>query len=204
VKQAEAATIALAITGASGAAYGLRLLEQLLGAGQQVHLMLSAAGLLVLNLETELALPAAAQAMQERLREMSSCAAEQLRVFGIEDWSAPAASGSGQVASMVVCPCTTGTLSAIANGASNNLIERAADVILKEGRKLILVPRETPLSAIHLQNMLALARLGAVILPASPGFYHRPTSVQDLVDFLVARILDQLGIGHRLIPRWGE
>lgn len=116
---------------------------------------------------------------------------------------APVASGSGAPSSMVICPCSTGTLSAIACGASNNLIERAADVALKERRKLILVPRESPYSTIHLENMLALSRMGAVILPASPGFYHRPQRVEDLVDFVVARILNQLGIENALLPRWG-
>ena len=117
---------------------------------------------------------------------------------------APVASGSGAPASMVICPCSTGTLSAVATGASNNLIERAADVALKERRQLILVPRETPFSAIHLEHMLKLSQLGAVILPAAPGFYHRPDSVAAMIDFIVARILNQLGIDHQLMPRWGE
>jgi len=125
-------------------------------------------------------------------------------VCGLEQWTAPVASGSGAPASMVVCPCSTGTLSAIASGASDNLIERAADVALKERRQLILVPRESPFSAIHLENMLKLARLGVTILPAAPGFYHRPQSVDDLVDFVVARILDQLGVEQTLVKRWGE
>jgi 4-hydroxy-3-polyprenylbenzoate decarboxylase len=128
----------------------------------------------------------------------------QLRVFGREDWFAPVASGSNPPDAMVVCPCTVGTLAAIAAGLSDTLIERAADVMLKEGRKLILVPRETPFSALHLENMLKLARSGAVILPANPGFYHRPKGVEDLVDFIVARILDQLGVQHELMRRWGE
>jgi flavin prenyltransferase len=104
----------------------------------------------------------------------------------------------------VVCPCTMGTLAAIACGLSDNLIERAADVVLKEGRKLVLVPRETPFSALHLENMLKLARMGAVILPANPGFYHRPRTVEQVVDFVVARVLDQLDVAHTLLPRWGE
>ena len=128
----------------------------------------------------------------------------KLRVFGREEWTAPVASGSSAPRAMVVCPCTTGTLAGIAAGSSNNLIERAADVAIKEGRKLVLVPREAPFSAIHLENMLKLARLGVVILPPSPGFYQKPESIADLVDFVVARILDQLGIENTLSPRWGE
>ncbi len=127
-----------------------------------------------------------------------------LDVYGREEWFAPVASGSNPPDAMVVCPCTMGTLAAIAQGLANNLIERAADVALKEGRKLVLVPRETPFSAIHLENMLRLARAGAVILPPNPGFYHHPQSVDALVDFVVARILDQLGIAHALMQRWGD
>jgi 4-hydroxy-3-polyprenylbenzoate decarboxylase len=128
----------------------------------------------------------------------------QLCVFGREQWMAPVASGSGAPSAMVVCPCSTGTLSAIACGASNNLIERAADVALKERRQLLLVPREAPYSEIHLEHMLKLTRMGAVVIPASPGFYHRPQSVEDMVDFVVARILSQLGLEQSLLPRWGE
>lgn len=125
-------------------------------------------------------------------------------MFGREEWFAPPASGSNPPDAMVVCPCTVATLASIAGGLSQNLIERAADVVIKEGRKLVLVPRETPYSAIHLENMLKLARLGVCILPPNPGFYHHPQSVQDLVDFVVARILDQLGVPHTLMARWGE
>jgi 4-hydroxy-3-polyprenylbenzoate decarboxylase len=133
-----------------------------------------------------------------------SVPAGQLRVFGRQQWTAPVASGTNPPDAVVVCPCTTGTLATIASGMCNDLIDRAADVVLKERRPLILVVRETPFSAIHLENMLRLARSGAVIMPANPGFYYRPESVQDLVDFLVARILDHLGIPHQLLPRWGE
>jgi len=196
--------ITLAITGASGSAYGLRLLECLLGAGRRVCLLISRPGRLVVRMETGLELPSRPEEIRRLLSERFQAAEGQLRVFGPEQWTAPVASGSNPPQAMVVCPCTVSTLSAIACGASNNLLERAADVMLKEQRKLILVVRETPFSAVHLENMLKLARLGVLIMPAAPGFYHRPRSVDDLVDFMVARVLDQLGIEHGLGPRWGE
>lgn len=196
--------VTVAITGASGAQYGLRLIEALVAAGHEVWVMISKAAHLVIETETDAALPARPARLAQTLIERSGAAAGQIRCFGREDWMAPVASGSGAPSAMVICPCSTGTLSAVATGASNNLIERAADVALKERRKLILVPRETPLSAIHLEHMLSLTRMGAVVLPAAPGFYHRPGSVDDLVDFIVARILNQLGIEHRMMPRWGE
>ncbi len=196
--------IAVAFTGASGAPYGLRLLQCLLQAGQVVYLLMSKPAQLVIHTETDLHLPARPTDMTPFLIQHYGCRTEQLRVFGQEEWTSPLASGSGRVGAMVVCPCTTGTLAAIAHGSSDTLIERAADVTVKEGRKLILVIRETPLSVIHLDNMLKLARLGVVILPANPGFYHRPQHIADLVDFIVARVLDQLGITHTLMPRWGE
>lgn len=196
--------IILGMSGASGADYGLRLLEYLLRDGWPVQLLLSNAARLVINTETDLRLPESATALQDFFRERYQSADGQLRVYGSAEWSAPAASGSALVQGMVVCPCSGGALAAIANGNSDNLLERAADVALKERRKLILVLRETPLSVIHLENMLRVARAGAVVMPASPGFYHRPTSVAALVDFLVARILDHLEISHNLLPRWGE
>lgn len=196
--------IALALTGASGSPYGLRLLECLLQAGCQVELMISKAAQVVLAMESELQLPAQPSAAQESLCQRFSVSPEQLRVYGREQWTAPVASGSNAPRAMVICPCSTGTLSAVANGASDNLIERAADVALKERRQLILVVRETPFSAIHLENMLKLARLGVVVMPASPGFYNRPEQVTDLVDFMVARVLDHLGVSHSLGRRWGE
>ena len=196
--------IALAITGASGAPYAKRLLEILLQSGITVHLMISAAGRIVLADELDWKLPARAGDIQTLLTEQFQCQPEQLRVYGEQQWSAPLASGSHRVLTMIVCPCTMGTLSAIACGQSDNLINRAADVMLKENRRLILVPREAPFSAIHLENMLKLARLGVCILPPSPGFYFRPNSLQEVVDFVVARILDQTGIEHSLMPRWGE
>jgi 4-hydroxy-3-polyprenylbenzoate decarboxylase len=196
--------IALAITGASGAPYARRLLEVLLASDITVHLMISAAGRIVLADELDWKLPARAGDVQSLLVEQFQCRPEQLKVYGEQQWSAPLASGSHRVPTMVVCPCTMGTLSAIASGQSDNLINRAADVMLKEGRKLILVPREAPFSAIHLENMLKLARLGVCILPPSPGFYFKPTELSQIVDFVVARILDQTGIEHDLAPRWGE
>ncbi|HTN32624.1 MAG TPA: flavin prenyltransferase UbiX [Marinobacter sp.] len=197
-------TINLAITGASGAAYGLRLLQCLAAAGCRVNVMISRAAQVVIATETDLKLPGNLPAMQETLTAWAEAEPGQIVVFGREDWFAPPASGSGEKAPLVICPCSTGTLSALATGASNNLIERAGDVALKERRQLILVPREAPLSEVHLENMLKLARMGAVIMPASPGFYHNPESVQDLIDFVVARLLDHLGIPQDLMPRWGE
>lgn len=195
--------VALAITGASGAAYALRLLEVLLQRGERVDLMVSAPGQIVISMETELKLPGRPAEIQRMLSETYAASEGQLRVFGREEWTAPVASGSSAPRAMVVCPCTTGTLAGIAAGTSHNLIERAADVAIKEGRQLILVPRETPFSAIHLENMLKLARLGVVILPPNPGFYQNPVSLDDVVDFVVARILDQLGFENDLSPRWG-
>jgi 4-hydroxy-3-polyprenylbenzoate decarboxylase len=196
--------IILGMTGASGADYGLRLLQCLLEAGCPVQLLLSKAARIVIHTETELRLPGRPRDIQQALTERYRCDPERLQVYGQEEWTAPPASGSALARAMVVCPCTTGALAAIANGNSDNLLERAADVSLKEGRKLILALRETPLSVIHLENMLRLARAGAVILPANPGFYHRPATVAQLVDFIVARILDQLEIPHALLLRWGE
>lgn len=200
----QARTINLAFTGASGAQYGLRLLQCLVAAGCRVHVMVSRAAQVVIATETDLKLPGTPPAMQATLTEWAKAEPGQVLVFGREDWFAPPASGSGEKAPMVICPCSTGTLSALATGASNNLIERAGDVALKERRQLVLVPREAPYSEVHLENMLKLSRMGAIILPASPGFYHNPASVQDLVDFVVARLLDHLGIPQDLMPRWGE
>lgn len=196
-------TITLAITGASGAQYGLRLLECLLAANCRVYLLISNAARVVIDTETELQLPEF-ERWPNFFGECFNARPGQLKIFSREDWMAPVASGSSAPASMVICPCSTGTLSAIAHGASNNLIERAADVALKERRQLILVPRETPYSQIHLENMLTLTRMGAIVMPASPGFYQRPQSIAELIDFMVARVLDQLGVEHALMKRWGE
>jgi 4-hydroxy-3-polyprenylbenzoate decarboxylase len=196
--------ISLAITGASGVQYGFRLLDMLLQKNNTVYLMVSKAARVVIGMETDMALPVRCKDMQQFLIEKYSCAKNQLHVFGEDEWTAPTASGGGLVDAMVVCPCSMGALSAIATGASNNLIERSADVMLKERRQLILVPRETPYSDIHLENMLKLSRMGAVMLCANPGFYNKAETIDDLIDFVVAKILDQLSVKHALQPRWGE
>jgi len=195
--------VTVAITGASGAQYGLRLIECLINADVQVFVMVSKAAQVVIATETELKLPAQAAAMEQFLTELYQAEDGQIKVFGKEDWMSPVASGSGAPSSMVVCPCSTGALSAIAVGASNNLIERAADVVLKERRQLILVPRESPYSAIHLEHMLKLTQMGVTIMPASPGFYHKPQSVSDMVDFMVARVLDHLSVEQNMVEKWG-
>ena len=197
-------TITLALSGASGLAYGLRLLECLLNANTNIQLLTTQAAHVVAAQELKITLPSRAADLENWLLERYPNGREKLRVFGREDWFAPMASGTGAGDAMVVCPCSMGTLAAIAQGLADTLIERAADVMIKENRKLILVPRETPFSALHLENMLKLARLNVTILPANPGFYHHPQRIEDLVDFIVARILDQLGISHELMPRWGE
>ena len=197
-------TVTLAITGASGVQYGLRLLSCLLAADCRVYLLISPAAEVVINTETDWSFPETIENQQQMLTQNFGAREGQLQLFAHNDWFAPVASGSSSATSMVICPASGGTLSAVANGASNNLIERAADVALKERRQLILVPRESPYSVIHLENMLKLSQLGAVIVPASPGFYMCPKSIDDLIDFVVARILDQLGLEHRLITRWGE
>jgi flavin prenyltransferase len=197
-------TVAVALTGASGMPYGLRLVETLLRAKARVWLLYSQAAHVVAKQELGLVLPPRPAEAERLFSERYSAKRGQLRVFGRDDWFAPVASGSNPADAMVICPCTMGTLAAVAAGLSDNLIERAADVMLKENRKLILVPRETPFSAVHLENMLKLARAGAVILPANPGFYHHPKRVEDLVDFVVARVLDHLGVRHDLMQRWGD
>ena len=196
-------TIALGMTGASGVQYGFRLLEQLIASDHRVYLMISKAAQVVIGMETEFSLPGRTAEIRRVLTKHYAADDTQLRVYGEDEWTAPVASGSNDVSAMVVCPCSMGALSAIAQGASNNLLERAADVMLKERKKLVLVPRETPYSDIHLENMLKLSRMDAVIVDANPGFYNRPETVDDLVDFVVAKILDQLGVAHSLQPRWG-
>ncbi|MCO4759099.1 MAG: UbiX family flavin prenyltransferase [Oceanospirillaceae bacterium] len=196
--------VTLAITGASGVQYGLRLLECLVAADIQVLVLISRAAQVVIATETELKMPGATAEQEQFLTDLYNAKDGQIRVFGREQWMSPVASGSGAPSAMVVCPCSTGSLSAIACGASNNLIERAADVALKERRQLILVPREAPYSEIHLEHMLKLTRMGAVVIPASPGFYNKPASVEDMIDFVVARILNQIGVEQTLMPRWGD
>lgn len=196
--------IAVGMTGASGAAYGLRLVECLLQAERPVYLMLSQAAQVVVNMETDIQLSGQPTDIQRTLTRYFGCADGLLQVFGRQQWMAPVASGSNPPAAMVVCPCTTGTLASIASGASEDLIDRAADVALKEKRQLILVVRETPLSTIHLENMLRLARAGATIMPANPGFYFKPEQITDIVDFMVARVLDHLAVPHELSARWAE
>ena len=197
-------TVTLAMTGASGAQYGLRLLESLLAADCRVYLLLSRAAEVVINTETDWQLPSGIDAQREFLQARFKVSDTQLRLFDREDWFSPVASGASSPSSMVICPASGGCLSSIACGASNNLIERAADVALKERRQLIVMPRETPYSEVHLENMLKLTRMGAVVMPASPGFYHNPKGLEDLVDFMVARVLDHLGLSQALMPRWGE
>ncbi|MEE9445878.1 MAG: flavin prenyltransferase UbiX [Cocleimonas sp.] len=197
-------SVTLIMTGASGAEYGLRLLEELVKAKVSISLLLSRPAQIVINMETDLKLPSRASEVQTFFTERYNAQADQIKVYEKEQWMAPIASGSGVADVTIVCPCTTGTLSSIAVGSSKSLLERAADVAIKERKKLILVVRETPLSDIHLENMLKLSRMGVVIMPANPGFYHQPKTLDDIVDFMVGRILEHIGISHTLLPRWGE
>ena len=192
------------MTGASGAQYGLRLLEELVNAKASISLLLSRPAQIVINTETELNIPSRAKDIQQFFTKRFNATQDQIKVYEREQWIAPIASGSGVADATVVCPCTTGTLASIAVGSSRNLLERAADVALKERKKLILVIRETPFSDIHLENMLKLSRMGVIIMPANPGFYQQPESLDDIIDFMVARILDHLDISHQLIPIWGD
>ncbi len=195
--------ITVGMTGASGAQYGLRLVECLVKADFQVLLMFTRAAQIVIGSETDCRLPGRTAEQTRYLSSLYGARDGQLRVYGDEEWTSPAASGSGAPRAMVVCPASMATVSAIACGASENLLERAADVVIKERGNLVIVPRETPFSAIHLENMLKLSRLGVTILPANPGFYTRPTQVEAIVDFIVSRVLDQFGIGNDLMARWG-
>jgi 4-hydroxy-3-polyprenylbenzoate decarboxylase len=195
--------ITVAITGASGAPYALRLLQQLVAADYQVLTLMSSAARVVFAAEEDLKIPAGADKASDWFRQYFDAKPDQVKVYGKEDWFSPVASGSSAPKQMVICPCSTGTLSAVAMGACDNLIERAADVVIKEKGQLILVPREMPLSTIHLENMLTLSKIGATIMPAAPGFYHQPKQLSDLVDFVVARVLDHLSISQSLVNPWG-
>ncbi len=191
--------IVMAVTGASGAPYAVRLLEALVTSRQPVQLIVSDHGLRLLRTETDVGSVA-----ELRARIGAEGWDEHVTVFDDADRGAAPASGSARNRGMVICPCSMGTISAISQGTSRSLVERAADVALKERRTLVVVPRETPYSAIHLENMLRLTRAGAVVLPASPGFYHRPAQIGELVDFVVARVLDHLGVSHSIGRRWGD
>lgn len=193
----------IAITGASGAPYGLKLLQELIKGGHTVSLCMSREGISILHDETGLMLKGSETDIQNILERTLHVEKGQFRYFEEENLYAPIASGSSKVDAMIVIPCTMKTLASIANGFASNLIERAADVMLKEKRKLIIVPRETPLSAVHLRNMLTLAELGCHIIPAMPAFYHHPKNIQDMVDFIVGRVMDSLGLENDLSPRWG-
>lgn len=194
--------IVVAICGASGSIYGLRLVEELLKADCRVTLLITDAGRQVLHYETGLDWPIDVEVSRELMRE--HFASDQLRHYAINDLFAPVASGTSAPEALVIVPCSMGTLGRIAGGAASNLIERVADVVLKERRDLLVVPRETPLSTIHLRNLLTLAECGAQILPAMPAFYRQPQTVNDLVDFVVGKILDSLRIDHTLFVPWGE
>ncbi|OBT16749.1 aromatic acid decarboxylase [Vibrio sp. UCD-FRSSP16_10] len=196
-------SITLAMTGASGAPYGLALLKKLLQADYRVYFLVSSAARVVLATEHNLKLPSGPDAIKATLVEYLGCDDSQLVVCGKEDWFSPVASGSAAPKQMIVCPCSAGSLASIAHGMSDNLIERAADVVLKERGQLILVVRETPFSTLHLENMLKLSKMGATIMPAAPGFYHQPQSIDDLVNFMVARVLDHVGISQDLVQPWG-
>ncbi|MDO6765861.1 flavin prenyltransferase UbiX [Agarivorans sp. 1_MG-2023] len=195
--------ITLAITGASGAPYALCLLEQLVKKQFTIHLLISSAAKVVLATEANQQWPSQNDKAQLFLENKFGAQPGQILVPGKNDWFSPVASGSAAPKTMVICPCSMGTLASVAMGLSDNLLERAADVVIKEKGKLILVPREMPFSAIHLENMLKLAKLGVDILPACPGFYHKPESIQDLVEHVTARILDHIGIENDLVERWG-
>ena len=220
--------IVVAVTGASGSIYAVRLLQVLVNAGRQTHVIISGAARQVILRELSLPFPQGdagtdvwsafpSEALQSSTARSFGFAVPpvggqqavgrsvgSIRVWGLNDYSAGIASGSFLTDGMVICPCSMGTLSAIATGASTNLIHRAADVHLKERRPLVLLPRETPLSLIQLENMSRICQAGATVMPAMPGFYHQPQCVADLVDFIVGRICDHLGIPHRLFQRWGE
>ncbi len=196
-------SITFAMTGASGAIYGLNLLKHLVNHYQQIHLLISDAARVVLATETGLKLPGSPSKIRSLITEYCGCDADNIEVYAKENWYSPVASGSAAPTQMVICPASMGCISAIAVGASNNLLERAADVVLKEKGQLILLPREMPFSTIHLRNLLSLSEAGATIMPACPGFYTEPETIEDLADFVSARILNHLGIQNTVIHAWG-
>jgi 4-hydroxy-3-polyprenylbenzoate decarboxylase len=196
--------VVLALTGASGAIYGLRLAEELLRASVRLTVLISRPGFAVLKEECGLVWEGDAVAVREALCRHFGVGSQQLAYYAEDDFFAPIASGSAAPHALVICPCSMGTLARIAAGVSGNLLERCADVMLKERRRLVMVPRETPLSEIHLENMLKLTRMGVRMIPAMPAFYHQPQSLDDLVDFVVGRVLDCIGVEHRLVRSWGE
>ena len=196
--------IAIALTGASGMPYALTLLKELVKSQEKIYVMISQAANTVIAMETDLNLGSDTKVIEKNLTQYLDAKDGQIEVFSKNQWTAPVASGSNPPRAMVVCPCTMSTLSAIAHGSADNLMHRAADVVIKEQKKLILVPRETPYSAIHLENMLKLARLGVVIIDANPAFYQNPQTIQDLVNFVVARILDHLDVEHDILPPWQD
>lgn len=194
----------VAMTGASGAAYGLRLIERLGQADAEQHLLISDAARVVLRQEMDIVLPDAAEDVSVYLANKLEIPVDRLKSYALKDWFSPAASGSSGIEAMAIVPCSMGTMARIATGASDNLIERAADVMLKERGRLVLMPRETPLSSIHLEHMLKLSNMGVHIIPAMPGFYHRPQSIEELVDFMVDRVLAHLGMDPKGMQRWGR
>lgn len=200
--------ITLAITGASGSCYALKLISELLKHNVSLYLLISDAAKEVFRLEANINIPESTKEIAPFFSELAQLENNkqqgELFYFSKRDWLSPVASGSNGADAMVICPASMGSLSAIAHGASNNLIERAADVMLKEKKTLLIVPREMPLSTIHLENMLKLSRMGVSILPASPGFYHQPKTLDDIVNFVVGRILDQLQLKHNLLARWAD
>ncbi len=196
--------IVVAITGASGTVYGTTLVQQLLHAGQRVSLLMSSAARQVSSLEQQLDWSANHEIFQHQAQEFFAAGPDQLQCYSEQQFTAPIASGSAAADAMVIVPSSMGSVARVANGLSSNLIERVADVMLKERRKLIIVPRETPFNSIHLQNLLTLSQNGAIILPAMPAFYSQPQTVEELINFVVGKIFDSLGLPHTLFTRWGE
>ena len=197
-------TVTLGVTGASGSGYFLRLLQTMVNANVKVYLILSEAAQIVLKTELEEDWPTEIEALNEFLISRFNAKKDQVVALTSKDWFSPVASGSSAPKKMIVCPCSCGTLASIAQGLSNNLIERAADVVFKEKGQLIVMPRETPFSTLHLKNMLTLSELGATVMPLAPGFYHKPASIEELHDFMVARVMDHLNIKHQASKRWCE